>query len=139
MSEWQNLSINFYVAGEKELIMSENIITDSGSVKISENVISTIVSNVAVEVAGVAEISAGNSVGIKSLIGKKGASCIKIEFQGEDIIIDISIIAKYGAKIQEVAAKLQDVIMDSVTSMTGINVIKVNVLIAGIAMPKDEA
>ena len=49
--------------------------------------------------------------------------------------IDISLSLKFGAKIEEVCTAVQNAIKDSVQTMSGMAVSKVNVLVSGIVFP----
>lgn len=49
-----------------------------------------------------------------------------------EVKIDVSIIVKYGAKIPEVATRIQEKITADVESMTGFKVVSVNVKVQGV-------
>ena len=56
----------------------------------------------------------------------------KVEINEKEVKIDVSIIVKYGAKIPEVATRIQEKITADVESMTGFKVVSVNVKVQGV-------
>ncbi|MGM9876540.1 MAG: Asp23/Gls24 family envelope stress response protein [Bacilli bacterium] len=105
----------------------------NNDIQIAEDVI-CVVSGVAIkEIEGVAKVATGFAGGISEAFGKKNlGKGIKVEINEKDVKIDVSIIVKYGAKIPEVALKIQEKIKTDVESMTGLKVISVNVKVQGI-------
>ena len=51
---------------------------------------------------------------------------------------DLFIIVEYGTKIAEVAKNVQENVKSKVETMTGLNVVEVNVNIQGVNMPKED-
>ena len=98
---------------------------DNGSVLISEDVISTIVTRAAEEVEGVA----GLSNGAKKTWGKTVKIIITEENQ---LFIDCNINVNYGQSVVKVATAVQEAISAAIYSMTGIKVSSVNVNVCGI-------
>ena len=113
---------------------SENIM---GKVNISEEVVSIISSQEARTVKGVVGMMSSLTGGFAEFLGKKNLSKgVKVEFQENNIIIDLFIIIEYGAIIQDVASIVQDRVKAEVESMTGLNVVAVNVNIEGVVVPE---
>ncbi len=106
---------------------------------ISEDVVSGIAVNSAKEVKGVAGISTKITASdLKDIFGRKSVGKgVKVEIVDNDAIISIFINVKYGSKIPEVAENVQIAIQNAIQSMTGLNVVKVNVHIVGIVIPKE--
>ncbi|MBQ8731879.1 MAG: Asp23/Gls24 family envelope stress response protein [Oscillospiraceae bacterium] len=103
-----------------------------GSLKISDEVVSSIAAMAATEIVGVAEL-APMPVNLKGVIRKSSApKSINISLNDDVATIDIYVKLQYGAKIPEVSEKIQRSVKTSVQNMTGIAVAKVNVFIAGI-------
>ena len=92
-------------------------IQDNGSVMISEDVISSIVSHAVSEVEGVVGIK-----GMKINIGEDNA-----------ITIDVDVIVGYGQSVVSVAGAVQSAVIGAVQSMTGVDAVVVNVNVCGIA------
>ena len=109
-----------------------------GSLKISDDVISSIAAMAAAEIPGVAEL-ATIPVNLKGVIRKSSApKSINISVNDDVATIDVYVKLQYGAKIPEVSEKIQRSVKTSVQNMTGIAVSKVNVFIAGIAFDNSE-
>jgi uncharacterized alkaline shock family protein YloU len=111
--------------------MDEN--KEIGKINISEDVVSIISSVATLEVPGVKDMSVGLSEGIAEIIGKKPPSKgVKVEILDDKVILDLKIIVEYGCRIPEVAWNVQEKVKQAVETMTGLNVIKVNIHIQGV-------
>ena len=100
---------------------------ENGSVMISEEVVSTIVINAIEEVEGVAPVPVRND-----LLNKKKLVKIAIA-ENNDLSIEVTIFVKFGNSVVEVAKAVQQNIIDSVESVTGVKVVVVNVNVSGSA------
>ena len=108
---------------------------ESGSVRISEDVIATLVNNITLETEGVASLATVNSAAdIADFFTKKAkGKGIKITFSEENgCNVDIAILVKYGHDIKAVAQGLQQNIKNTIESMAQLEIKSVNVLIDGI-------
>lgn len=106
-----------------------------GEVQIANDVIAAIAGISASEVEGI-ESMVGNSIDdIVSLIGggKNQAKGVKLSVSGNKTIIDIAVNMRFGYSIPKISAKVQDKVTQAVYNMTGLEVTKVNVKVAGIA------
>lgn len=116
---------------------TRNEVTDD--VQISEEVISVMAGMAIQDIEGVAKVATGFAGGISEALGKKNiGKGVKVEIQNKDVTVDVGIIIKYGAKIPEIAKKIQSKIKKDVESMTGFKVISVKVKIQGIENNKNE-
>lgn len=112
---------------------------DVGEVRISEDVVGTIAGIAAAEVEGVAGMAAGLVGGIGDLFGKKHPGRgVKVEVGDRQAAIDLHIVVEYGVRIPRVAQRVQEAVKQAVESMTGLDVIEVNVHIQGVAFPSEE-
>ena len=76
--------------------------------------------------------------GIYELLGKKNLSKgVKVELDGTNAVIDIYIIVEYGVNINSVAENIQEAVKNSVETMTGLNVTKVNIHIQGVNLESE--
>ncbi|OPX43441.1 alkaline shock protein 23 [Ruminiclostridium hungatei] len=115
-----------------------NIVDDYGSVKISEEVVAIIAGIAATDVPGVAGMSGGIAGGIAEILGRKNLSKgVKVEVGEKEAAIDLYIIVEFGARIPEVAWDIQDKVKGAVQSMTGLNVIEVNIHVQGVNFDKE--
>ncbi len=116
----------------------QNILDDYGSVKISEEVVAIIAGIAATDVPGVAGMSGGIAGGIAEILGRKNLSKgVKVEVGEKEAAIDLYIIVEFGARIPEVAWEIQDKVKNAVQSMTGLNVIEVNIHVQGVNFDKE--
>jgi len=66
--------------------------------------------------------------GLSEKLGKKNyTKGVKVEVGTEECACDITIVVKYGYRIQEVAQKVQQEIKNAIETMTGLRVVEVNV------------
>ncbi len=113
--------------------------SEHGTVKISTDVVAIIAGVAATEIAGVTGMSGGITGGITEMLGMKNLSKgVKVEMGEHETAIDLFIIVDYGANITEVGQLVQENVKASVESMTGLNVIEVNVSIQGVNIPKEK-
>lgn len=121
--------------------MSDNIINEGreyGSVKISDDVVAIIAGVAATEIPGVAGMSGGITGGITEMLGMKNLSKgIKVELGNEEVAVDIFIIVEYGSNITEIGKKVQENVKSSIETMTGLNVVEVNVNVQGVNIQKE--
>ncbi|MCL2165531.1 MAG: Asp23/Gls24 family envelope stress response protein [Oscillospiraceae bacterium] len=102
------------------------------------DVIAQIAGRAALEVGGVHAVDGGIQGGIAAVLGRDNSgSGIKVQLEDNALIINANIITRYGERIPEVAWNLQEHIKKSVEDKVGITVQKVNVLITGVKLPKE--
>ncbi|WP_040951342.1 Asp23/Gls24 family envelope stress response protein [Gorillibacterium massiliense] len=102
--------------------------TEMGNIQIAPEVIEVIAGLAAVEVQGVAGMSGGFASGVVELLGRKNlAKGVKVEVGQKEAAVDVSIIIEYGYKIPEVAGQIQNNVKRAIESMTGLDVVEVNV------------
>jgi len=113
-------------------------ITDSGSIKIADEVVAIIAGLAATEIKGVAGMSGGIVGGIAEFVGKKNPSKgVKVEVGEKEAAVDLFVIIEFGAKIPEVANQIQKNVKKAIESMTGLEAIEINVHIQGVAIPQE--
>lgn len=113
------------------------VASESGSIKISEEVITRISAISAREVDGVETIGTqGGS--LSELLGKKNQSKgIKVELGENSAEIDIHISVRFGVKICEVARKVQESVKFALESYVGMDNILINVFVDAIDLNKN--
>ena len=124
---------------EENQVLNENIeVHESGTVKISEEVVSTVASLAATGIEGVSSMNGTIAGGLVELFGvkKNNAKGIKVEIDENNVTIDIHISVVYGYKIPEIAWEIQEKVKASVEDITGLNVEKVNIHVDGISVEK---
>jgi len=119
-------------------MMAEHI--QQGTVRISDDVVSTIAGLAALETPGIAAMSGGISEGLaKRLSGKNVQKGVSVEVGQVEAAIDLRVIVTYGSQIHNVCRKLQENVKEAVENMTGLNVVEVNVKVEGVAFKEEEA
>ena len=109
-----------------------------GSIKISDDVVKVIAGLAAVEVEGVTAMSGGIAGGIAERLGRKNLSKgVKADVGEKEALIDLFVIVDYGARIQDVANKIQSNVKTAVENMTGLRVLQVNVNVQGVSFGPD--
>lgn len=115
-------------------------IVQNGQIKIADEVVGIISGLAATDVKGVAGMSGGIAGGIAEILGRRNLSKgVKVQVGETDTAIDLYIIVEYGAKIPEVAWKIQEGVKDAVETMTGLNVLEVNIHIQGVNIQKESS
>ena len=113
---------------------------DNNEIKIADDVVAVIAGVAVSEVSGVAEMAGGFAGGISEVLsGKKNlAKGIKVEVGDKDTKIDVNIIVEYGVRIPDVAFEIQNRVKKAVETMTGLNVVEVNVHVQGVNTEEKE-
>ena len=102
-----------------------------GQIEIADEVIGVIAVTAALEVEGV--VAGAHSKGIGEFFGKKGhTKCVKVAKDENEAVVDMEIVVKFGTKVQKVAAEVQEKVKSTVETMTGLNVVVVNVSVSGV-------
>ena len=126
----QETTKNSYVLNEDEKF---------GTVKIADDVVAMIAALAATEVDGVAAM-AGNMtnellsrVGVKSL--SKGA---RVYVSNKKVKVELAITMEYGYNIPATCQRVQNRVKAAIENMTGVEVLDVNIRIAGMNVTKDK-
>ncbi len=107
----------------------------NGTVRIADEVVSIISGIAATDIEGVAGMSGGIAGGIAEMLGKKNLSKgVKVNVGDTEATIDLYIIVEYGYKIPDVTEKIQAAVKLNVETMTGLNVLEVNVHVQGVKL-----
>ena len=109
-------------------------IKDGGRILISEDVISTIAIQTLADIEGFASLNTKHGADLVDLIGVKnwGKGIKVVNSENDEICIDCNVIVKYDHSVVSVAAAIQNAVANAVRSMTGIQVVNVNVNVCGV-------
>jgi uncharacterized alkaline shock family protein YloU len=111
---------------------------DVGSIRIADEVVGIIAGLAATEVPGVAGMSGGLVGGIAEMLGKKNLSKgVKVEVGEREAAVDLFIIVEYGVRIPDVALRVQENVQKAIESMTGLDVVEVNIHVQGVGFGQD--
>lgn len=118
-----------YIAHENE---------NFGSVRIADDVIAWIAGLAATEVEGVSSIAGNITNELLTMLGVKNLSrSLKLQVDGDEVSVALSLIIQYGYSIPKVSNEVQDRVKATVENMTGLHVTEVSVYIAGVDTTKN--
>ncbi|WP_036606409.1 Asp23/Gls24 family envelope stress response protein [Oribacterium sp. P6A1] len=111
---------------------------DNGQVVIADEVVAVIAGIAATETEGVDSMNGGWSGEIISRMGIKDlGKGVSISIEEGHVSVDLSLNVKYGYSIPEVSKNVQDKVAQAIESMTGLNVLDVNIKISGVVTTED--
>jgi len=113
--------------------------SQSGIIRISDDVVATIAGLAAMETPGIAGMSGGMSEGLaKLLTGKNVQKGVTVEVGQVEAAIDLRVIVQFGVKVHEVCRELQQNVREALENMTGLTVVEVNVKVEGVSFAEEE-
>ena len=113
---------------------------EKGSINICQNVIAVIAAAAAVDVDGVHGLYQSPGRELTAVSGKKGISRgVRINIDGENIIVDVYFIAKLGFSVNEVGEAVQKAVKSAIEEAVGAKVEAVNIHICGVSLKKAAA
>ena len=109
---------------------------ESGQITYANEVIATIVSVATTEVEGISGIAGSGA--ISGILAKgKTPRGVKVDMDGENVDVDVSVTVDYGMPIQKVGRNAQENVRKSIESMTGLHVEKVDLHVVGVSLEKE--
>lgn len=122
---------------EEKKTVKMNSIDDVGQVQIADDVIAIISEIATTEVNGVAGMGGTLSHEIvQSLTKKRTPKGVKVEVDGKQVMLKITLIINYGHKIPKVTKKVQQSVKTSIETMTGLDVVAVDINVTGVYFDK---
>ena len=117
----------------------QNMDLRGGSLQISTEVLGKIARCAALEVDGVAEVSCGSqNKKVKDLLERANVQLpVVVEMKDGTAEITMHLVVAFGARIPAVAEKVQENVKSAVQSMANITVSRVDLVIAGLAVPAE--
>lgn len=110
-----------------------------GDVRIANEVVAVIAGLAAVEVDGVAGMSGGIAGGIAEMLGRKSlAKGVKVEVGEAQSAVDLYVVVDFGVRIPDVSWQIQENVKRAIETMTGLEVVEVNVHVQGVHFHQDE-
>ena len=110
-----------------------------GAVKIADDVVAMIASLAATEIDGVSALVGNITNELMSKVGMKNLTKgVKVEVYDKKVKVDIALSMEYGYNIPSTCGKVQDKVKSAIENMTGLQVVDVNIRIAGINMSKEK-
>ena len=123
------------MAQDKNMAERYSDAADFGTVKIADDVVALIAAFAAMEVEGVSGMAGGIDMETVSRGGmKKLGRTVKVEIGSDGVKSDLAIELVYGYSIPETCSKVQNKVRTAIENMTGLEVLDVNIRVAGIKM-----
>lgn len=114
-------------------------ITPLGDIRISPQAIATIAYQAAQRSYGVVGLASKNIAdGLANAIVKDPTHGIDVEYEDQQIYIDIYIIIEYGTRIKSVAASVANTVQYHVEKAIGLPVSEINVHVQGLRISNDD-
>ncbi|KRN59098.1 Asp23/Gls24 family envelope stress response protein [Limosilactobacillus secaliphilus] len=120
--------------------MAVKIKTNSGTIDIANDVISTVVGGAATDNYGVVGMASRKPVrdGVNRILQRDNYSKgVVVRQEKNGIAVEVNIIVGYGTKISEVSKSVQSKVKYNLESMLGITANSVNVYVQGVRVMDD--
>ncbi len=109
-----------------------------GEVQIADDVVAIIAGLAATEVEGVADMYGNITKELVSKLGMKNLSKgVKAVVTEDGVMVDVNLNVKFGYSIREVSIKVQEKVKSAIETMTGLEVICVNIRVANITVEQN--
>ena len=106
---------------------------DGNTVQIAEDVIASIAAMSMKDIKGVYAVGTGVKNGLMEKLGWEDlAKGVTVEVLEDGVIVDVVISENFDKKIMEVSREIQEKIQSTIKDMTDMDVIAVNVRVAGV-------
>lgn len=110
-----------------------------GAVQIADDVVAMIASLAATEVDGVSALVGNITNELMSKVGMKNLTKgVKVEVIEKRVKVDLAVTMEYGFNIPQTCGKVQEKVKTAIENMTGLEVMDVNIRIAGVNMAKSK-
>ena len=111
---------------------------EGGSIRIANEVVKIIAGLAATEVKGVAGMSGGVVDGFAELLKRKNlAKGVKVEVGEKQAAVDLFLVIEFGANVPETAMLVQENVKRAIETMTGLDVVEINIHIQGVGFGQD--
>ncbi|MBU2541180.1 MAG: Asp23/Gls24 family envelope stress response protein [Candidatus Omnitrophica bacterium] len=113
--------------------MDQNVKSELGTIRIHKKVISSITTNAAKEVDGVADLGYSLKSFVSKLFGLNLGGIIDVNIDNNnEVTISVPIIVSYGYNLPEVAAKVQENVRKMIEKSTELNIKQIDVNIQAV-------
>ena len=111
----------------------------AGTVRIADDVVAMSAALAAMEVDGVAAMAGNLTNELLCRVGVRGLSRgSKVEVSGKKVKVGLAITMEYGYNIPATCQRVQAKVKSAIENMTGLEVLDVNIRIAGINVTKEK-
>lgn len=117
--------------------MSKEIINEinSGTIHITEDVIISIANVEANNTEGVCPLPVNMMERFSNMYSNKG---VEVNLDDLNVYLTIRIAVEFGKNLIAVASEVQEKIKEKIETMTGLNVVEVNVIVEHVSIPKKD-
>jgi uncharacterized alkaline shock family protein YloU len=117
--------------------------SDRGTTTIDDGVVAKIAGIATREVSGVDSMGGSLSGAVAEVVGRirgeeHATSGVGVEVGTRQAAVDLSITVQYPATITEVASSVRDNVIDRIETLTGLEVVEVNIAVTDLAFPGGE-
>ncbi len=113
--------------------------TTLGGIHVSPHAVATIAHRAVLESYGVVGLAPMNLAdGIVRSITREPSKGVKVEYDGEDINIEVHIIVEFGTRINSVAESVKNTVRYHVEKALGLKVNSVSVHVAGLRISNND-
>lgn len=116
---------------ERTILLSES---DTGSIRVSYDVIKFIIMQVALDTPGVAEKEINF---ITKFLNKKTGSAVIQEYDNQELVVDVSIKVYYGTNIPAVCREVQKLISYNLCQVLDLKKVIVNISVDSLIIDKE--
>ncbi|MFJ4969055.1 Asp23/Gls24 family envelope stress response protein [Streptomyces sp. NPDC088755] len=114
-----------------------------GRTTIADGVVATIAGIAIRETDGVHSVGRGASKALGAMTGRVSGSsgagrAVKVEVGEKQAAIDVDVEVEYGVPIHELADRIRTQVVDAVETMTGLDVVEVNINVFDVHVPDDD-
>lgn len=130
-------------AGELRRTGTGSLDSGRGVTSIQDSVVAKIAGIAAREVAGVADLGGAAASAIGGVMGRlRGAehstAGVGVEVGERQTAVDVALKVHYPARLHEVASSVRENVINRLETMTGLEVVEVNVAVLDLAFPEGE-
>ncbi|OON93885.1 MAG: hypothetical protein ATN31_05110 [Candidatus Epulonipiscioides saccharophilum] len=113
---------------------------EKGIVQIADDVIAVIAQIAALEVDGLKSLAHDKQDIVHTITGKTQFKGVRvfIDESGSKVNISIKAIVYYGVNIKKICMKVQEKVKNSIETMTGLKVLRVDVKIVGVVITQEQ-
>jgi len=112
---------------------------EKGSINISDEVVAVVAAAATMDVDGVYSLFFSYGKEPANMLSRKVlARGVKLHIDGDDVAIDVFVIASIGYAVNEVGADIQRAVASAVEAAVGVTVSAVNVHICGVSLKKSK-
>ena len=117
--------------------MTEIKSESGGKVLISDDILAVIAGKAAAEVEGVTGI--GVFAPNNKVLRKNMQKGVNVSVSGQNVKLAVAITVKMGSKLHEISREVQERVKAAVETMTGLNVVEVNVRVSAVSTERQKA